>query len=320
MAINEPDFSLAQLRYFTVTAELGNMTAAARRLNISQSAISAAIMQLERQFRVQLFVRHHSKGLALTQSGERLLAEVRHFLAGADQLTEVGRSLSGNLSGSLAVGCFLTLGPFYLPRLLTDFRALYPDVRVSLVEGDAKELEDELLRGGCEVALLYGLEMSKDIQVEVLFTMAYHVLLSTDHPLARANAIRLSDLAGEPMVLLDRPYSTDYFRLIMAEAGLDPQISYRSSNFETVRALVASGHGFSLLNQRPASGMTYDGRQVVSLPILDCSRQVTIVLATVRWVRPTPRAQAFIDRCRALLGDQSELCSRSLTLVGLPRG
>lgn len=306
MAGNEPDFSLAQLRYFTVTAELKNMTAAARQLNISQSAISAAIMQLERQFRVQLFVRKHSRGLALTQSGKRLLAEVRHFLAEADQLSEVGRSLSGHLSGSLAVGCFLTLGPFYLPRLLADFRMLYPDVRVSLVEGDAKELEGELLHGGCEVALLYGVEMSKDIAVEILFRMSYHILLPADHPRAAAGGIRLRDLADEPMVLLDRPYSTEYFHQIMAEAGLDPQISYRSSNFETVRALVASGHGFSLLNQRPASGMTYDGRHVVSLPVLDCPRDVPVVVATVRGVSPTPRAQAFIDRCRALLSDRVE--------------
>lgn len=306
MANNELDFSLTQLRYFTATAELKNMTVAARQLNISQSAISAAIMQLERQLRVQLFVRHHSKGLALTQSGERLLMEVRHFLAEADQLAEVGRSLSDNLSGSLAVGCFLTLGPFYLPRLLADFRTLYPEVRVSLVEGDAKELEGELLRGSCDVALLYGVEMSKRIQVEVLFRVAYHILLSADHPLAGAGAIRLCDLADEPMVLLDRPYSTEYFHLIMAEAGLDPRISYRSSNFETVRALVASGHGFSLLNQQPASGMTYDGRHVVSLPIVDCLRDVAVVLATVRGASPTPRARAFIDRCRTLLGDRSD--------------
>ncbi len=304
MANNELDFSLTQLRYFTATAELKNMTAAARQLSISQSAISAAIMQLERQLRVQLFVRHHAKGLALTQSGERLLAEVRRFLAQADQLAEVGRSLSGNLSGSLVVGCFLTLGPFYLPRLLADFGALYPEVRVSLVEGDAEELEGELLHGGCEVALLYGVEMSKKIQAEVLFRVDYHILLSADHPLAGADAVRLADLADEPMVLLDRPYSTEYFHLIMAEAGLEPRISYRSSNFETVRALVASGHGFSLLNQQPASGMTYDGRHVVSLPIADTQPDIAVVLATVRGVSPTPRARAFIDRCRALLGDQ----------------
>ena len=79
MAGNEPDFSLAQLRYFTVTAELKNMTAAARQLNISQSAISAAIMQLERQFRVQLFVRQalkrtcpHPVGQAASRRGPPL--------------------------------------------------------------------------------------------------------------------------------------------------------------------------------------------------------------------------------------------------------
>src|SRR5258708_5694566 len=139
------DFTLVQLRYFVGAAELGGMTAAARELMVAQSAISSAIANLEREVGVQLFLRHHAKGLSLTPAGARFLTEARDFLAHAARLAESAQDLGAALTGDLEVGCFVTLAPFVVPRLLASFAEHHPAVRVVLTEGELPGLHRALL-------------------------------------------------------------------------------------------------------------------------------------------------------------------------------
>jgi DNA-binding transcriptional LysR family regulator len=295
------DFTIVQLRYFAVAAELGSMTAAARQLTVSQSAISAAVAYLERVLGLQLFVRHHAKGLSLTRAGARFLGETKAFLAHADELAEAARELGGAMAGELTVGCFTSLAPFYLPKLLADFTARYPRVQVSVTEGQAETLQQALLNGSCEVALLYDLGLADHLETELLTAAPPYALVAADHRLAASGGVHLADLAEDPMVMLDWPLSREYFHGLMRHAGAQPRISHTTSSYETVRALVAAGHGFSVLNQHPATGTTYDGGHVVALPLLDRLPPLPVVLAFVRGTRPTRRAAAFAARCRVML-------------------
>jgi DNA-binding transcriptional LysR family regulator len=298
---NSADFTLVQLRYFAVAAELGSMTAAARQLTVSQSAVSAAVAYLERVLGLQLFVRHHAKGLSLTRSGARFLGEAQALLAHADELAGAARGLGGAMAGDLAVGCFTSLAPFYLPKLLADFAARYPGVQVSVTEGQAEALQRALLDGSCEVALLYDLGLADDLETELLTAAPPYALVAANHRLASVSGVHLADLAEEPMVLLNWPLSREYFQSLMRRAGVQPRISHTTSSYETVRALVAAGQGFSVLNQRPATETTYDGGRVIALPLLDRLPPLPVVLAFVRGTRPTRRAAAFAARCRAIL-------------------
>lgn len=88
-------FSLAQLRYFVVSAEVGNISEAAERLCASQSTVSSAVMRLERQLGVQLLLRHHARGVTLTPSGRHLLREARDLLGRARNLKARGDALAG---------------------------------------------------------------------------------------------------------------------------------------------------------------------------------------------------------------------------------
>lgn len=106
----------------------------------------------------------------------------------------------------------------------------------------------------------------------------------------------LSDLASEPMILLDLPRSRDYFRAIYPT---EPRVRFRTSSYETARSLVAGGHGYSILNQRAESDQTYDGGRVACVPISDDVPALDVVLASVRGVRPTARAVAFAETCQA---------------------
>ena len=88
-------YSLRQLRYFVVTAEVLSFTAAARRLHISQPSISTALADLEVSFGVQLFIRHHASGLSLTQAGRDLLGQARNLLKIAEELQMAAKEMDG---------------------------------------------------------------------------------------------------------------------------------------------------------------------------------------------------------------------------------
>ena len=116
-------FTLTQLRYFAAVAELENMTAAAERMLVTQSALSAAMAQLEASLSTQLFVRMGTRGLRLTASGIQLAQDVKVLLEHADSLYESVRGMDTILAGGLAVGVFTPLAPFRLPAILQIGRA-----------------------------------------------------------------------------------------------------------------------------------------------------------------------------------------------------
>ncbi|MET1058980.1 MAG: LysR family transcriptional regulator [Nocardioides sp.] len=287
-------FTLVQLRYFAAAAELGSMTGAARELLVSQSAISTAVAQLEKELGVQLLLRHHARGLTLTAAGQEFYRELRSYLVHTSELAELARSAGEALVGELTIGCFTTLGPFELPRLLSACQRDHPDIHVSVVEEEHAMLKQALRAGRCELALMYGYNLDEDIDHVQVGTAAPYVLVAKGHRLAGRKRVALKELSGDPMVLLDLPHSSDYLEHLVESAGFRPVVRHRTAGFETVRAMVANGLGWSVLNQRPASNMTYDGAEVVPLEIKDKVQPLEIVLASMRGVRLTRRAQAFI--------------------------
>src|SRR5690242_19217172 len=100
------DYTLRQLEYFVAVAEAGSVTHAAAAVPLSQSAMSAALADLENALSVQLLVRHHAKGITLTSAGRELLIASRQLLAMADDLRHVAQGLGASLTGTLSIGCF----------------------------------------------------------------------------------------------------------------------------------------------------------------------------------------------------------------------
>lgn len=297
--------NLRQLSYFLAAADAGSMTGAAQRLHVSQSAVSQAVAELERRFGVQLLLRHRAKGLSLTATGTAVVADARALLAHAEELHTAARSLGEELAGRLVIGCFSTLAPFLLPRLLEGFQTLHPGVQVDFVEGSLSELQHLLRTGMCELALLYDLEVMPDIERVPLYTTTPSVLLHPDHPFAAKSEIALSSLSGEPLVLLDVAPSFEYYTGFLAAAGVEMNVRYRAGSFEMARALVGRGFGISMLIQRPAIDLTYEGTRVVTRPLSDRVPGLSLVLATPRGATPTRRVRAFAAFCREQLGAES---------------
>jgi DNA-binding transcriptional LysR family regulator len=290
--------NLRHLEFFIAAASAGTMTKTAADLHVSQSAVSQAIAELERQLGVQLLIRRRAKGLALTAAGRHLLTEARALLARAEDLRAGASDLGRSLSGSLVIGCFQTIAPFIVPALLGGFEARHPAVRVDYVEGSLSQLHELLLAGGCEVALLYDMDLPSGIDREVLYETRPYVLLPPGHPLGAQPDVALADLAGHDMVMLDFPPSEHQFTGMLAAAGVVPRIRHRSSSFEMVRSLVARGRAFGILIQRPASDTSYEGLPIVHRPIRDELPATAVVLATPAGAQLSRRARAFVEYCR----------------------
>jgi DNA-binding transcriptional LysR family regulator len=156
-----------------------------------------------------------------------------------------------------------------------------------------------LLDGSCEVPLMYDLGLGPEIATTVLYRVRPYVLLPADHRLASAGPLPLRELRDEPMIMLDMPPSTAMFREVLATGGVQPNVRFSTTSFESVRSLVASGAGYSLLLQRPSPNSTYAGPPLVYREIAEDVRHVDVVLVHVRDARLTRRVHAFADFCRA---------------------
>ena len=108
-------------------------------------------------------------------------------------------------------------------------------------------------------------------------------------------ARQLSELAREPLVLLDLPSTREYFLSRFLALGIEPIVAHRTPSYEMVRCLVANGHGYSMLNMRPAEDLTYDGKRLVCRPLKDPLVPARVVLVRLAGATLTRRAQAFAE-------------------------
>ncbi|MFF1487657.1 LysR substrate-binding domain-containing protein [Streptomyces sp. NPDC058319] len=295
-------FTLVQLRYFLVAAERGSMTEASAELHIAQSAVSTAVYNLERDLQVQLFIRRRGRGLTLTPAGERLRQQARDLLARAREIEREARGDGETLSGPVAVGCFVTLAPSYLPPLFSECTRRHPGIEIDVVEAETDQLVRALASGRIDFALTYGLGLSADPELhsETIARAPAYVIVAAGHPLAGQDSVELAELAAEPLVLLDLPHSRDYFRSLVAATGTAPDVRYRTQSYETVRSLVARGLGYSVLNQRPATSQTYGGGEVAELQLRDGGPALEVKIATLGGMSQTARSRAVMDLLREI--------------------
>jgi len=294
-----PAYTLRQLEYFVAVGETGSVSRAAARVHLSQSAMSTAIADLERLLSVQLVMRHHAKGITLTAAGAELLHEARRLLSQAEDLQLSASLLGEAVAGRLTLGCFTVLAPYVLPALLSASTAAYPDLTLETTEEPLDQLTAGLRDGRVELAIGYDIDLGPGLDIHPLFTVPPHVVLPADHRLARRRRVSLAALADEPLILLDLPHSRDYFARLFATAGVQPKIAYRTQSADMARALVARGGGYCVLNLRPRSAVSVDGRPYAMVP-LDAQlpaaiSDLTVVLMHLHGVRLTRRVQAVIE-------------------------
>jgi DNA-binding transcriptional LysR family regulator len=294
-------FTLRQLEYFIAVGEAGSVALASKRVNVSSPSISAAIAQLETEFGLQLFLRRHAHALALTAAGRQLMVEARRALAAAEALTTLASDIGSEISGPLAIGCLKTFAPLILPELRHQFEVAHPAARVTQYELDHADILEGLLRGEIDIGLTYDLAVPGDVAFQPLATLDAWVIVAPSHPLAGKPEIVPEDLLNEPMVLLDLPYSGDYFLGLFDRIGTAPIIAERTRDMAVLRSLVANGYGYSLINTRTIQDQAPDGKRLAFVPLKGGLRPLKLGLATARAEFPRTMTTAFAEHCRAMI-------------------
>lgn len=286
-------FTLRQLEYFIAVAEAGSVTAAAQEIHLSQSALSTALVELERALDVQLFLRHHARGVTLTTAGHQMYAASRQLLSHAAELADEARGLGTEVTGTLHLACFGVLAPYVLPELLAQAAAKLPLLQISTSEVDLEALVEGVVTGRFEIGIGYDLTADPRLETTTLYSLRPYLLLPREHRLARRKRVRLEELAADPLALLDLPYSRDYFAGIFASAGLTPSVRFRSTSAETCRALVARGLAYTVLNARPRDDGRADAKAVVAVEIAHDVAPLDVMLIKAAGIRPTRRMSAL---------------------------
>lgn len=297
-------FTLRQLGYAVAVAECGSITDAAKRIGISQPAISSALKELETEFKISIFHRQPAYRITVTSAGQRFIGHVQRLLEFVDEFESDARGLSHRLDGSLKVGCFQPTAPFIMPLILRAMKECYPGIAIELHEDNLGELNDGIKSGSIEVALMYDMHPDRQIQFEVLVEAKPYVLLSGQDPLAKRRSVKLKDLRDKDMFMLDLPITQNYFQNIASIGGRLPKIGYRTKTYEMLRSLVAAQMGYAILIMNPCSDRAYDGSQLVSRPIADRLPLARYGLAMAKDYTPRRIVQAFINVCRTTLKDE----------------
>ena len=259
------DLSLRQMRYVVAMADNGSISSAARALDVTQPTLSSSLREAELSLGVTLFLRSRGRPLALSAEGRVLLPEIRRLIAHADDVTQRAQGLAGPNTGMVRVGSLVTIAPVLVPPLLSAFRVDRPDAAVWVTTADQRELLLGLRTGDLHMALTYDLNIDEGVEFVPIASVPPKLLLGSSHPLAGKRSLSIKALAKDPFVLLDLPLSSDYFQAVFLGAGVSMRPSLRCSYLGFVRALVAEGMGYSIVNLVPASRGGDDGLSYVSI-------------------------------------------------------
>lgn len=298
--------SLRQLEYFIAVAEHGSVTAASTELFVSQSAISSTISELERILKLKLFVRH-SRGLSLSREGQELLPRAQYILRDALDFEQSAALLGNQLAGTLNIGCYTTIAPMLIPRMVAQFAESYPGLNVSFAEGSRRQLLDELVLGKHDALVLYNYQFKTDLPLVGksvrLGSFPPYILLPSSHHLANREKISLTELAEDPLILFGLEPAEEYFLSMFEEAGVQPNIRYRTANHEVLRGLVAHGVGYSLLTQRTRKEFSHEGIEYATAEIADPYEPLEVIAVTPdqRW--QSKKVAAFIEIAGKIIND-----------------
>ena len=293
-------FTLRQLEYFVAVGECGSIALAAERVNVSSPSISSAIAQLESEFGLPLFARQHAQGLTLTSVGRQMMHQAKVILADAEQLVHLSGDLSGNVRGTLNIGCMLTFAQVVIPTLRASFVEQYPHVIFRQTELDQAALFSHLRRAEIDLALTYDLELPADLSFTAIASLPPYAMLDVSHPLAEHDSVDIEELVPYPMVLLDLPFSSDYFLSFFTQAGVKPNISERTRDMAMLRSLVANGFGYSIANLRPLNDLSPDGKPLRFVRLNGTLRPMTMGVLTVAEADNVNLIRAFTEHCKKL--------------------
>ncbi|MHB8912166.1 MAG: LysR substrate-binding domain-containing protein [Lysobacter sp.] len=239
--------NLRDLKYLIALADHRHFGRAAAASFVSQPTLSTQIRKLEDELGVSL-VERAPRRVMLTPIGRDIAERARKVIAEVEQMAEIARRSQDPEAGTVRLGLFPTLAPYLLPHVLPGLRARFPRLELLLVEEKTDAILARLRDGRLDAALLALPIHDDQLQVEFLFDEPFLLAVPQKHVLADRGSLELHDLDDQHLLLLEeghclRDQALDVCRM----AGADERDGFRATSLETLRQMVASGVGITLL-------------------------------------------------------------------------
>lgn len=285
---------MERLQRFLLVAEMGSLTRAAAAQGTTQSALSLQMAGLERACGGRLFYRT-GRGVVLTELGERLQSRARALLRDAQALYEEMRSTAGIPHGEVSLGLLPSTTQTLVPLLLRQVGTQFPHVHLRMHEGSNGQLDEWLVSGRVDAAVISRYGPGAVSNDEALATIDSWLVGPRGDALTRDGAVRLAQLDGLPLILPSRPNGLRTVLDQMArDAGIRLSIPIEVDSIPTQKELVAEGFGYTILGahavQRERAAGTLQAARIVA-PGID--RTITLSITAHH-----PQSMA----CRAVVG------------------
>ncbi|REJ78217.1 MAG: LysR family transcriptional regulator [Acidobacteria bacterium] len=289
---------IKQLKAFIAIAEEKTFTAGAKRVNVTQAAVSMQIRQLEEEIGLPLFTRTPRR-VILTEAGELLLERARRILREHDsalaELAEVAGAEHGRLRIGSASAMFATA---QLPQILEKLKERFPNAEISVSSGTSKLLVEKILHGEMDIAFVSLPIETQNVQTELLYGDEVVAIAHPSHPNSKDKIISAAALAGESLILGEEGGNTrrmidDFFNA----ANLKPNIVMELSRQEAINKMVENNMGVGIASAKSALPAVKEGK-IVSWWIEGAEIKWNLGLARLRGGYFSPIAREFTEICR----------------------
>ena len=279
--------TLQELRYLVALADCGHFGQAAEACFVSQSTLSTGLKKLEEFLGVIVFDRS-LKRVTPTPIGREIVESARRIVEEAARIRELASYAKDPMDRTVHLGVIPTLGPYYLPHVLTEVRATHPKLRLLLREEMTPHMLAHLAEGKLDAGLLALPINDPGLEVAPLFVEPFLAAVPAEHPLAAADSVKIDELAEAGLLLLEEGHCLRDQALDACHLQGMKSEEIRATSLETLRQMVAMGLGVTLI---PSLAGANPGGQLVALkPVAEpgASRSIGLV-----WRRRSPLAHTL---------------------------
>lgn len=297
--------TLTELRYIVTLAQEQHFGRAAERCHVSQPTLSVGVKKLEDELGILIFERTKS-AVRLTPVGESIVAQAQKVLEQAQGIRELAQAGKNQLATPLRLGAIYTIGPYLFPHLIPQLHRVAPDMPLYIEENFTHVLRDKLRTGELDAVIIALPFQEADVLTLSLYDEPFYVVMAADHPWTARESIDSGCLSDQNLLLLGEGHC---FRDQVLEAcpttrqrpDAMQHTSIESSSLETIRHMVASGLGISVLPLSAVETHHYAPGILAVRPLVNPVPFRTVAIA---WRASFPRPKAI-----EVLADSIRLCS-----------
>ena len=300
--------SLRQIRYFIATANAGQVSRAAMDINVSQSAITAAIKSLEETIGALLFERH-STGVTLTYEGNLFLDQARHIVAAVEEAVRLPRRIREDVRGRVRLVVSYTVAGYFLPAHLARFSRGFPNVEIKLTEADRSDIEEGLIAGTFDLSVMLTSNIinQEDLSYDTLLRSRRRLWVDAHHRFLEHPTVSLQDVAAEPYIMLTVDEASNTAQRYWNRTPYQPKTIFRTSSVESVRSMVANGMGVAVLSDMVYRPWSLEGRRVEVVAVSDQVPTMDVGLAWPNSIEQSEAVKAFVDFMHLAIGPEQPI-------------